>query len=225
MTKTGSIQKVETKNGNQALCFDVAVLLEDVYTYADVPEILREALSGVVSWQQRNETNLARFLAGPSQFPAFVLALLACDAAVQTDNTEMDLNSYLSVKQSNKATALLLPIILPERKVAMAKVGMTPAGEGIVLAAAGVDLEGDIVKTARLALSGVWHGKQWMSAAADGLVGAALTDEVVQTVAQAVQEEVDPPADHLGSATYRRAMAGVLTRQVLLDCKQGSDNE
>ena len=224
MIKTGSIQKVQLKDGNQALCFDVAMLLEDVYISADVPEIIRRALSGVVSWQQRNETSLARFLAGPSQFPSFVLALLACGAAVQVDENQMDLNSYLSAKQKVKAAALLLPVSA-NQELAVARVGLTPAGEGIVLAAAGVVLTDAVVSEARLALSGVWQGRQWMSAAAAGLVGSALTDEAIQMAANAVEAEVDPPADYLGSTEYRRAMAVVLTRQVLEACKQGGKHD
>jgi CO/xanthine dehydrogenase FAD-binding subunit len=206
-------------DGRTALRFDVAVSLDDVSTHADVPEILREALSGAVSWQQRNETSLARFLAGANQFPAFVLTLLACGASVQMGDAELDLNSYLTVKQSEKAAALLIPVNISDRKLAAARVALTPAGEDIVRAAAGVVLEGGIVTSARLALSGVWGGRQWLSAAADGLVGAALTDEAIQAAVQAVQAEVDPPADHLGSAAYRSAMAGVLTRQVLEACR------
>ncbi len=219
MINTGSVQKVEMKSGDQALCFDMNVLLDDMYGHRDVPDIIQQALGGAVSWQQRNETSLARFLAGPSQFPAFVLALLACGAAVQVGEAEMDLNSYLTVKQSNKASALLLPVDVSGRKLATARVGLTPAGEGIVLAAAGVILEGSRVKRACLALSGVWGGRQWLSAAADGLVGAVLTDEAIEAAAQVVQEEANPPSDHLGSADYRRAMAGVLTRQVLEACR------
>lgn len=219
MINTGSIQKVEMISGVQALCFDVNVLLDDVYGHKDVPDIIRQALGGAVSWQQRNETSLARFLAGPSQFPAFVVALLACGVAVQTGEDELDLNSYLTAKQSAKASAVLFPVNIPDRRLATARVGLTPAGEGIVLAAAGVVLEGGMVTSARLALNGVWGGRQWLSAAADGLVGAALTDEAIDAAAQVVQEKANPPSDHLGSADYRRAMAGVLTRQVLEACR------
>ena len=219
MINTGSVKKVEIISGDHALCFDVNVLLDDVYGRKDVPDIIRQALAGGVSWQQRNETSLARFLAGPGQFPAFVLALLACGAVVQVSDVEMDLNDYLIAKPGEKAAALSIPVNISGGKLASARVGITPAGDGIVLAAAGVVLEGGIVKSARLALSGVWGGRQWLSKAADGLVGAALTEDAIQTVTQAVQEEVDPPVDHLGSAAYRCAMAGVLTRQVLEACR------
>jgi CO/xanthine dehydrogenase FAD-binding subunit len=68
-------------------------------------------------------------------------------------------------------------------------------------------------------LNGVWKKKQWMSVAADKLVGAPLSDERIQSVVTVIMTEVDPPSDHLGSAAYRRAMAGVMTRQVLEACR------
>ncbi len=95
-----------------------------------------------MTWQQRNETSLARFLAAPRQFPAFALALLACGAVAQVGDGEMDLNSYFSVRQDEKAAALLLPVDVPGLRLAAARVGLTPAGEDIVLAAAGVVLKG-----------------------------------------------------------------------------------
>ena len=220
MMKKGSIQKVVMKNGSQVLQFDVNVLLDEVIVQASIPEVIKQALSGSVTWQQRNETSLARFLAGSSQFPAFILALLVCDAVVQLDGGqgEMDLNNYLLSKKRQQAAALWIPVEVPGRKVAMAKIGLTPAGRGIVIAAAGLLIEDGTVNGARLALSGVWPNKHWLSTAADKLVAAPLSEDSIQAVVQALQEEVDPPSDYLGSAAYRRAMAGVLSRQVLEAC-------
>jgi CO/xanthine dehydrogenase FAD-binding subunit len=225
MKNTKSIQKMETKKGSTALRFDAAVVLDEIYSCEDVPEIVLDSLEGVVTWQQRNETSLARFLAAPRQFPAFALALLACGAVAQVGDGEMDLNSYFSVRQDEKAAALLLPVEVPGLRLAAARVGLTPTGEDIVLAAVGVVLKDGMVSDARLALSGVWQGRQWLSAAVEGLSGAALSGESIQSAAEAVEKEVDPPTDYLGSAGYRRAMAVVLTRQVLEACKHGVGND
>jgi CO/xanthine dehydrogenase FAD-binding subunit len=215
------IQKLELQQGGQALRMDMDVLLDDVYAQPGLPEAVKQALSGAVSWQQRSETTLARFLAGPSQFPALVLALLVCDTLVLTDSAQqgMDMHDYFLARDRQEPMALVVPVVVPGRKLSAARVGLTPTGEGIVLAAAAVTIEDGLVKNARLALNGVWKKKQWMSVAADKLVGAPLSDERIQSVVTVIMTEVDPPSDHLGSAAYRRAMAGVMTCQVLEACR------
>jgi len=220
-----AIQKVTMQNGMPALRLDAAALLDEIYVCEDMPEIIHESLSGVITWQQRNETNLARFVAGPRQFPAFALALLACGAVAQVGDEEMCLNTYFMERQKEKAAAVLLPVDVPGMRLAAARVGLTPAGEDIVRAAACVVIKDGVVSDARLAMNGVWQGRQWMSETMEGLVGNLLTDEAIQAAGKAVAAEVDPPSDHLGSAAYRCAMAGVLTRQVLEACQQGGQND
>jgi CO/xanthine dehydrogenase FAD-binding subunit len=52
------------------------------------------------------------------------------------------------------------------------------------------------------------------------LVGAPLDKERIRAVAAAVEAEVSPKGDYRGSAEYRRAMAGVMTRRALERCLQ-----
>lgn len=215
------IHKVDLQDGSQALKCSMDVLLDELFNMPDLPEVIKLAMSGAVSWQVRNETSVSRFLAGPSQFPALALALLVSDTLVLVDGAQqgMDLHEYLQAKERWEPMALLLRVAVPGRKLSAARVGLTPTGEGIVLAAAAITLEDGLVKGARLGLSGVWQKKQWMSMASEKLVGAPLSDEAIDAVVAAVLAEVDPISDYLGSMTYRRAMAGVLTRQVLEACR------
>lgn len=222
---TKAIQTVTMQNNEPALRLDATALLDEVYICKDVPETIRETLAGVVTWQQRNETTLVRFLAGPRQFPAFAMVLLATCSQAQVGDAEMCLNTYFTERQSEKASAVLIPLNVPGFQLATARVGLTPAGEDIVRAAAGVTFKDGVVLDACLALSGVWQTRQWMSKAVESLVGKSLTDEAIQSAAKAVENDVDPISDYLGSAAYRRAMAGVLTRQVLEACKQGGQND
>ena len=215
------IQKVDLQDGGQALKCSMDVLLDELFNVAGLPDVIKLAMSGSVSWQVRNETSLSRFLAGPSQFPALALALLVSDTLVLVDDAQqgMDLHAYLQAKERWEPIALVIPVAVPGRKLSAARVGLTPTGEGIVLAAAAVTLEDGLVKKASLGLSGVWQKKQWMSMASEKLAGAPLSDEVIDAVVAAVLAEVDPVSDYLGSVAYRRAMAGVLTRQVLEACR------
>jgi len=94
-------------------------------------------------------------------------------------------------------------------------VARTLADEPIVAAIAVVALDGDVVGQARVALTGAWPEPLRLAEAAARLVGGPLDAEHIQAVAEAVEEEVAPQGDFLGSAEYRRAMAGVLTRRAL----------
>jgi CO/xanthine dehydrogenase FAD-binding subunit len=45
-----------------------------------------------------------------------------------------------------------------------------------------------------------------------------LDEGQIDVVAQAVMEEIAPPADYLGSEGYRREMAGVMVGRALRAC-------
>jgi CO/xanthine dehydrogenase FAD-binding subunit len=81
-----------------------------------------------------------------------------------------------------------------------------------------VSVSAGVVDTARLALIGAWPQPVRLARAANLLDEQPLTGSLIEIVAQAVVEEVHPRGDYLGSADYRRAMAGVLTRRALEAC-------
>jgi carbon-monoxide dehydrogenase medium subunit len=58
--------------------------------------------------------------------------------------------------------------------------------------------------------------------AAEHLIGRRLSQELIQEVVTNGMEEISPPDDFRGSAEYRRAMAGVMTRRVLEACLEGA---
>ena len=99
-----------------------------------------------------------------------------------------------------------------------ARVARTPADEPIVAAVAVVELDGGIVRQARVALVGAWREAARLAEAPSALLGGPLDGERIRAVAAAVEREVAPRGDFRGSAEYRRAMAGVLTRRALEQC-------
>jgi CO/xanthine dehydrogenase FAD-binding subunit len=102
----------------------------------------------------------------------------------------------------------------------MVQVGRTPTDEPIVAAVAAVELQDALVQQARIALTGVWSTPVQLAAAANQLVGGPLDAARIEAVARAVEQEVAPREDFRGSAEYRRAMAGVMTRRALEQCMQ-----
>jgi aerobic-type carbon monoxide dehydrogenase small subunit (CoxS/CutS family) len=191
------------------LKLDVDRSLQSVFDDPACPQTLRQALTGPLSWQVRNETSVRKTLASPRVAPRWVAALMALGATVITDDGEVPL------AEADAAKACTLSVKLDGLCFGEASVARTPADEPIVAAAAAVRLEGGVVKEARVALTGAWPEVVRLAEAPARLVGGPLDAERIQAVADAVQQEADPQGDFLGSAEYRRAMAGVLTRQAL----------
>jgi aerobic carbon-monoxide dehydrogenase medium subunit len=84
------------------------------------------------------------------------------------------------------------------------------AGVGVSLT-----LEGDTIREARLALTGVGGTPVRPSAAEHALVGGSPDAERVEAAVHAVHEAIEPDADIHASAEYRRHLAGVLTERAL----------
>ena len=198
------------------------VLLQSVFEWEHSPEAVRWGLSGAFSWQERNETTVNRVLKSASLAPQFVAALLALGAHVVAGEAEVSLADYLN--RSSKVSGPLAIKIAPadgDRCCGHAAVSRTPADRPIVAAVACVSVRAGKVTKARLGLTGVWTQPVGAAEAAEVLCGETLTDEAIGRVATAVEKEVRPCENFLGSSEYRRAMAGVLTRRALGECLKG----
>lgn len=198
--------------------------LEALLDSTACPRPLWYALQAL-TWQFRCETPLWHVLASPRLAPQLVAALLVCRAEVsmagEAHVAGQPLERILEPGGSGRVASVCLPV-MTATWWGEAHVSRAPADEPIVAAWAAVTLEGGQVRQARVALTGVWDVPARLSRAADGLAGAALDARHVQAVAQAIEGEVTPVGDYLGSAEYRRAMASVLTRRALLACYEGA---
>lgn len=199
---------------SDAWSIDASAALQAVLDSPACPPLLRRTLSGVLSWQTRNETPVSRVLASPRIAPQWVAALLALGAAEEMPLAEVGSDGVRA-----------LHVRAERLRWGEARVARTPADEPIVAAVAAVRIENGIVQEARVALTGVWPETVRLAEAPAQLVGGALDRESIQAVAQAVEQEVAPVGDYLGSEPYRRAVAGVLTRRVLAQCLQERDDE
>jgi len=207
------------------LKLDVDRSLQLVFDDPACPQVLCQALAGPLSWQVRSETSVRKALASPRVAPQWVAALLALGAMVVTEDGEIPLAEADAAAAVAEACAL--QIELDGLRWGEARVARTPADEPIVAAVAVVRLKDGIVQEARVALTGVWPEAVRLAEAPAQLVGGSLDAERIQAVADAVRQEVDPQGDFVGSAEYRRAMAGALTRQALSSLRDlpGFDSE
>jgi CO/xanthine dehydrogenase FAD-binding subunit len=184
--------------------------------------LLRQTLTGALSWHVRNRRPLRRALVSPGIAPQWMAALLALGATVtlerESEFEEMALDELLHERVDGEIIALR--VRTEGVRWGYAQVARTPADDPIVSAAAGVEMQDGRVQEARIALTGAWSRPVGLAKAAVWLVGGPLDEEQIQAVAVAVEEEVSPKGDFRGSVEYRRAMAGVMTRRALVQCLQ-----
>jgi carbon-monoxide dehydrogenase medium subunit len=191
--------------------------LQDIVDCEECPPILSQTLVGPLSWQVRNETTVGRALRASRLAPQWIAALLAMGASVTVDDEEAPVEAVLRREVEGDVTTLHVPLDGGWRW-GEARVARTPADDPIVAAVAAVRVNDDIVKEARVALSGAWSEAAKLAEAPAALVGDPLDEDRIREVAAAVEREVAPQDDYLGSEEYRRSMAGVLTRRALEAC-------
>jgi CO/xanthine dehydrogenase FAD-binding subunit len=196
---------------------DADVTMQSLLDDSACPALLRRALSAVRPWQTRNETSVLGTLRALRRTPEWLAALLALGATVTIEG-EVPLVQLLDGTVTGEVTALHIPTPDSLTRWGEARVGRTPADEPIVAAFAVVRMRAGAVDEARLALTGVWPESVRLTEAPGLLIGGSLTKDRIRKVAAAAEEEVEPRGDYLGSAAYRRAMAGVLTRRALEAC-------
>jgi len=207
------------------MTFKAQTSLQAVYESPDSPALFGQTLGGTLTWQQRDETTVEKALRSPGLAPQWVASLLALNASVIVGGELQPLADFLHQKgRREKIEALQVPHAGTNRTWGEAHVARTPADPPIVAAIAVVDWAGSVVRDVRLALTGVWHVPVQLVKATKLLMNNALDDDLIRQAAAAVQQEVSPPDNFLGSADYRREMAAVLTRRALQACKE-QDND
>ena len=216
--------------GGRVWYIDASASLQAVLDSSECPLLLRQTLISVLSWQRRNQTPVQKALTSPRVAPQWVAGLLAlgCTVIVEEDagRTETPLDVWLQQKNGGKITALHVSISDPgaagkagEVRWGEAHVARTPADDPIVAAIAVVEMAGDTVRLARVALTGAWPGPARLANAPAQLAGGPLDLDRLRAVAAAVEKEVEPKGNFRGSKAYRRAMAGLLTYRALKECR------
>ncbi len=218
-TPTSTLTLPQTDAGFLRLDGDAP--LQTLLEAANAPDLLKQALRRSYTWQERNDTSIRGAALSPDRGPLWAAALMAWDAQVLFDSGEIASYAlYLprKVRPKGRSTDLLIPPQTPNLRWGMADVARTKLDTPIVGAVAVIELDGDRVKAARVALTGVWKQTVDLAQAPEALVGQKLTPELLAAVAEAIAVESDPRPNFLGSVEYRRAMAQVISRDALEQC-------
>lgn len=205
------------------LRLDGGASLQSVLEAANAPELLRWALRRSFVWQRRNDTEVLQASLSMDQGPLWAAALLAWDAQLAFDSGEIaSLTAYVKreIKPKGRPEAVL---VRPETETLLwgtGDVARLPTDRPIVGAVAVVEMAGDVVKNARIALTGVWKRTVELAQAPAQLAGGPLNAETIAAVTAAIATETSPRQDYLGSEDYRRAMAIVTSRDALTQCME-----
>ncbi|MFL5624639.1 MAG: FAD binding domain-containing protein [Ktedonobacteraceae bacterium] len=110
-----------------------------------------------------------------------------------------------------------LRIALPEHELngGFYKIGRTSEDISMVNAAATLRIQAGKITQARLVLGAVAPTPLRVVQAEEALIGQAVTEEVLQHIAEIVRREVRPISDQRASAEYRRRMSGVAAVRAL----------
>lgn len=189
--------------------------------------VLVEAIKTMAARQIRNVATLTGNLANASPAADSAPPLIVLDAKVvlqSKDNTrEVPVEDiFVFVKktiiESNEViTEVKIPKPPENFAASFEKLGKRNALVlAIVSASASIVRKGDIVGDARIALGSVAPTPLRVKKAEDILKGNTPTMELIEEAAEVVMNEVKPITDVRASAEYRRDMARVLSRRVLL---------
>lgn len=223
--KHGQVVAGDADTSGEVWSIDADASLQEVLESPGCPALLRQTLTGSITWQDRNRRQVGRAIAAPRVAPQWSAALLALGATVTMRGEDglIEVPVETLLEQRPKGEVSALHVKTARVRWGAAHVARTPADEPIVAAVAGVEFDGGTVRQARLALTGA--GPLRLAQAPSQLVGAPLSREGIQAVADAVKQEVAPEGDFLGSEEYRRAMAGVLSRRALEQCLREEDHD
>lgn len=192
---------------------------------AGVARCLAEAAASVGDLQVRNLGTIGGSLSHADPAADLPAAALALDCTLVARSAEGDRAIAADDFFHGLWTTALLPSeMLREIRFRRANGGgayekLRQAASGFALVGAGavVEMDGDTIASARVALTGVGSGPFRLRALEERLSGETLGEELVRDVCREAGEAIESPlSDIHASAEYRVAMAGVTARRAIL---------
>ena len=167
----------------------------------------------------RNMATVGGNLFAPHPYGDFATALLALDSrAKMADGSDMALEDMLNRRDSIRGLVAAVSVARPAgddfhfRKVSRVK----PKGVSVMSIAAWVPSTGGRLKEVRVAYGAMGSAPVRVRPVERALEGRSLDSQTVEAAARVATEGLDPPDDALASAWYRREVAPVHLRRLLL---------
>lgn len=216
------------KNEDNRICLGAMTTLQELYE----SEILQKEASGILAQAAhysaslgiRNLASLAGLVGALDNPQDVVIALEALDAVVVIQKSaeqrrQLPLYEYItSGAQVLNPGELIVEINFPAALKAsggLARLGRTPRDHAMVAAAAVLEVEENTARRVGLALAGANPFAVRLFDVEKLLLGKSLSAELLVKASEMAEKQAVPQGDYRGSAPYRQAMAGVLTRRAL----------
>jgi CO/xanthine dehydrogenase FAD-binding subunit len=225
-----SLDDYPLDTSKQSLVISMHTTLQAVHTSPHTPALIKHSFRRWTTWQERVGITVEQAILSPNVAPQWIAALLSWGTYLKltTDDDRCiplaDLFRGAGPSPS-RPSHLLIPIQPPGRRWGEASVAPTPSDQPIVTAFAVVDMEKDIVRSARLALTGIWRETVRLAKASDQLAGKPLTKKNILQVVEAIQDEAQPQDTWRAGADYRQSMAGLTTRRAFEQCMTGEKGQ
>jgi len=200
-------------------------------------EIIRNQWDGVLSdaahlsatGAMRNLSTVGGILLNPN-FPAeVILVFLALDAMVvlldeNGKEVRIPIEAFLdNGKPTLERGMLIKEVILPIRKnihCALERVSRSKSDGSIVSVVVKGELTQKTAHNVRIAVFGANPTPKRYHSAESYLSDKPFTYKLAETIEEIIQDETEAVGDYRGSAEYRKAMAGVLTKRALISLKK-----
>ena len=200
-------------------------------------EIIRNQWDGVLSdaahlsatGAMRNLSTVGGILLNPN-FPAeVILVFLALDAMVvlldeNGKEVRIPIEAFLdNGKPTLERGMLIKEVILPIRKnihCALERVSRSKSDGSIVSVVVKGELTQKTAHNVRIAVFGANPTPKRYHSAESYLSDKPFTYKLAETIEEKIQDETEAVGDYRGSAEYREAMAGVLTKRALISFKK-----
>ncbi len=207
--------------------------LQSVITWEHTPELLKASITRSIPLNLRNGTSVGESLTGRYIMTEWIAMLTAMGAMIEHagslgDETQLnfweqsvpEFVNYLHAHghhYQGVVKGVRIPAPTSSSHFGAAHIARTPGDVAIINAAVRVQIEGNLVAHATAALCGASQ-EVVLPLELSPLIGAPLTKEAIAAASNFAEENSQPISDYKGSATYRRAMAGVLVRRALNMC-------
>lgn len=190
--------------------------LETIRHKQTLPPILVQILDSIAI-QERCETSLLASLRAKTTFNEWVAALLVINPkALLKDGTCLDLSELMNGATASLKDLQQIEISLGENEWAvMAKISNTPVDRSIISNLIYIRLEGNNIKQARIAFTGVSSAPYEISSTSQFLTGKELDQNLIEEIQNRIQEEFNPPDVFIATSLYRKEMAAVLVKRNL----------
>ncbi|HRY21440.1 MAG TPA: FAD binding domain-containing protein [Flexilinea sp.] len=191
--------------------------------------VLSEAAHLSVTGAMRNLSTVGGVLLNPN-FPAeVILVFLALDAVVilldeNGKEVRIPIEAFLNDgKPTLERGMLIKEVILPIRKnihCALERVSRSKSDGSIVSVVVKGELTQKTAHNVRIAVFGANPAPKRYHSAESYLSDKPFTYKLAESIEEKIQDETEAVGDYRGSAEYREAMAGVLTKRALISLKK-----